>query len=625
MTTQPERQDGDGLRECPFCKCTDVRLEENTIPREWRIRCERCACQTCWWHSEVDVRKAWNTRATPPQSRDAAEGAEEAFIWKCRHCDWSGSEPDSAPCNNHGHVYQAPLCPWCGRYFAEQDFPPAAPPKPAPDALRTALDSLIETAIHAEANSNASLGSNKQTWAAHARSIREAVAAISIAITAPELTSLQETQRTVPDAMREALEIARKVQRDAKLLSEGRTEADPDRLRWLHHSYGADEVASKIADAIDFSAPVPSPDDLRRSLDRAHDRLYGFQHDPVPSPDGAGEIVQDGFCSPGGRVSCLHLREQERCSDCPVNEEIDNNKRDRFEAARSLSPATGPAEPVAVWTVRRCVDSPSSAPTDQDYPAENYWDVLMPDGSWGGCVAVDANDARETMQKSWAEDHPVDAPPVRGDRDEMIRELINFVSSIRQRNINPETRNDLLNKIGSYSLPQSSAGEGGNHKLDNDRQVFFYEQDFYVLSNFSAFSLVWEGKRFDTSEAAYHWTKFMPNEIGIASMIREAPSAHEAFKLAERYKSVRRADWDEIKIIVMRDILRAKVDQHEYVRRKLLATGNRELIEDSWRDDFWGWGPNRDGQNTLGLLWMEVRDELRSRQPHPSSDGGGRG
>jgi hypothetical protein len=33
-----------------------------------------------------------------------------------------------------------------------------------------------------------------------------------------------------------------------------------------------------------------------------------------------------------------------------------------------------------------------------------------------------------------------------------------------------------------------------NHKLDNDRQVFFYEQDFYVLSNFSSFSVCGLGR-----------------------------------------------------------------------------------------------------------------------------------
>jgi predicted NAD-dependent protein-ADP-ribosyltransferase YbiA (DUF1768 family) len=36
------------------------------------------------------------------------------------------------------------------------------------------------------------------------------------------------------------------------------------------------------------------------------------------------------------------------------------------------------------------------------------------------------------------------------------------------------------------------------------------------------------------------------------------------------------------------------------------------LIEDSWRDDFWGWGENKDGKNMLGKLWMEVREEVNS-------------
>ena len=149
------------------------------------------------------------------------------------------------------------------------------------------------------------------------------------------------------------------------------------------------------------------------------------------------------------------------------------------------------------------------------------------------------------------------------------------------------------------------------HKLDTPTQVFFYEQDFYVLSNFSAFQLEWRDRRFQTSEHAYHCEKFSPGSYAY-DLIRTAPSAHEAFKFAEKYSSQRRADWDDVKVNIMRDILRAKADQHEYVRRKLLATEDRELIEDSWRDDFWGWGPNRDGKNMLGRLWMEIRSELRS-------------
>ncbi len=146
-------------------------------------------------------------------------------------------------------------------------------------------------------------------------------------------------------------------------------------------------------------------------------------------------------------------------------------------------------------------------------------------------------------------------------------------------------------------------------KLDTDKQVFFYEQEFYVLSNFSAFNLKWKGITFPTSEHAYHWEKF--NDPGTKRWIIEAPSAHEAFKIAERNKQFRRFNWDDIKISIMKEILLAKVSQHEYVKRKLLETGSRELVEDSWRDAEWGWGPNKDGKNLLGKLWMEIRAELQ--------------
>ena len=61
----------------------------------------------------------------------------------------------------------------------------------------------------------------------------------------------------------------------------------------------------------------------------------------------------------------------------------------------------------------------------------------------------------------------------------------------------------------------------------------------------------------------------------------------------------------------MRQILEAKVSQHEYVRRKLLETGDRYLVENSWRDDFWGWGLKGDGRNELGKLWMKIREEIK--------------
>ncbi|AMS41231.1 NADAR family protein [Aminobacter aminovorans] len=154
------------------------------------------------------------------------------------------------------------------------------------------------------------------------------------------------------------------------------------------------------------------------------------------------------------------------------------------------------------------------------------------------------------------------------------------------------------------------------HGLDTPERVCFYEQDFYVLSNFSAFKVRWGPYTFDTSEHLYHWRRFFlaggPICDRICDQIIRSTSAHEAFKLAQTNKSHQVEHWDDLKVDEMREILRLKASQHEYVRRKLLATDDRELVENSWRDDFWGWGPNRDGKNMLGKLWMELRAELRS-------------
>ena len=152
------------------------------------------------------------------------------------------------------------------------------------------------------------------------------------------------------------------------------------------------------------------------------------------------------------------------------------------------------------------------------------------------------------------------------------------------------------------------------HGLDTPERVCFYEQDFYVLSNFSAFEVEWSGFTFKTSEHLYHWLRFAishePSAEQVARMVKNARSAHDAFKIAQEHKGLQVSNWNEKKLGFMKRVLRAKADQHEYVRRKLLTTGDRELVENSWRDDYWGWGPNRDGQNMLGKLWMEVRAEL---------------
>jgi len=150
------------------------------------------------------------------------------------------------------------------------------------------------------------------------------------------------------------------------------------------------------------------------------------------------------------------------------------------------------------------------------------------------------------------------------------------------------------------------------YRNDNEKQIFFYENEFYPFSNFSSFAIEWKGKLYPTSEHAYNSEKFEDEKM--KEEIRNSRSAHEAFKHAQANREKYRKDWGEIRLGIMKNILRAKVEQHPYVKKKLLESGDKELIEDSWRDAFWGWGPDKNGENYLGKLWMEIREEFKEKK-----------
>ena len=76
-----------------------------------------------------------------------------------------------------------------------------------------------------------------------------------------------------------------------------------------------------------------------------------------------------------------------------------------------------------------------------------------------------------------------------------------------------------------------------------------------------------------------------------------------------------RPDFNEVRVQIMRWCLQIKKRQHKKYRDLLISTGNRPIVEISKKDDFWGAKPNEDwtiftGNNTLGKLHMEIRDQL---------------
>ena len=73
-----------------------------------------------------------------------------------------------------------------------------------------------------------------------------------------------------------------------------------------------------------------------------------------------------------------------------------------------------------------------------------------------------------------------------------------------------------------------------------------------------------------------------------------------------------RPDWEQVKLGIMEEIVRAKFTQHPELAGRLLSTGDLQLVEgNAWHDTFWGVDlATGKGQNRLGLILMRIRAEL---------------
>jgi hypothetical protein len=141
--------------------------------------------------------------------------------------------------------------------------------------------------------------------------------------------------------------------------------------------------------------------------------------------------------------------------------------------------------------------------------------------------------------------------------------------------------------------------------------IKFYFSLFYVLNNFSANAIEFDGKLYPTAEHAYQATKCTDPKG--KEEIRLACSPMQAKVLANQvYKHARDPRWDKNnkKVGIMESILRAKLAQHVDVLDVLKQSGRQKIVEDSPVDYFWGTGADGSGQNMLGKLWMKLRTEI---------------
>jgi ribA/ribD-fused uncharacterized protein len=143
----------------------------------------------------------------------------------------------------------------------------------------------------------------------------------------------------------------------------------------------------------------------------------------------------------------------------------------------------------------------------------------------------------------------------------------------------------------------------------------FFLDKWYVFDNYAPFQVEWRGKLYPTSEHVYQAAKFFDTDSELAEKIRLCRSPREAGNLAHDNEKLRVVNWDDMKLEVMEEIVRAKLSQHELVSETLKKSGSLTIVEMNSNDEFWGWGkaPEHSGRNELGKIWMRLRDEMNKK------------
>lgn len=165
-------------------------------------------------------------------------------------------------------------------------------------------------------------------------------------------------------------------------------------------------------------------------------------------------------------------------------------------------------------------------------------------------------------------------------------------------------------KIGS---PQTVQQKDFVHKFFNN--LYFYRA--YIVgytagfSNFTPHTVTIDGYVFPTAEAAIQAMKNPTDKNYVESQIA-ARSAIISRNLGRKTKL--RDDWEVVRKDLMKKIIKLKFDQHESIKKNLLNTGFRPIIQNTRIDSYWGIGNNGLGSNIFGEILSEIRQEYYLNQ-----------
>ena len=152
--------------------------------------------------------------------------------------------------------------------------------------------------------------------------------------------------------------------------------------------------------------------------------------------------------------------------------------------------------------------------------------------------------------------------------------------------------------------------------INEPNEIRFYranEKPYGAFSNLSRWTVTFEGVEYPTAEHAYQAGK--ARKESVRDWILSAPSPSLVAMAAHGlYYWDIVPGWSKNKFHRMKNILMAKYTQHPELRELLESTGDKRLVESATVDNEVNrtWGKvNGKGKNMLGVLLMEVREELR--------------
>lgn len=146
--------------------------------------------------------------------------------------------------------------------------------------------------------------------------------------------------------------------------------------------------------------------------------------------------------------------------------------------------------------------------------------------------------------------------------------------------------------------------------MENNKQpevISSFKDEHFFLSNFYGRKVTYRGLTYCNTEAAFQAQKTKDeNERKLFTACN--PSV--AKQLGRRVKL--RSDWEAVKEEEMYFIVLAKFMQHPSLQEKLIATFPAKLVEgNDWKDTCWGVCRGK-GENRLGKILMDIRDQLVS-------------